>query len=127
MSQNKGLTADFLGAPVLMSSWFRRSIIRSIQRGTIELTGANLTATATITTVDTANTRLVLLGLTNSIASASDFRDNWARISLTNATTVTATRLTASDVAVSLIVSYEVIDVLDRLRGGRAGVGSAER
>lgn len=93
-----------------VSAWLRGggSGLRSIQRGTITLTGAALTNTATITAVVTANTVLECVGITNSAGSAADYRDNWAHLALTNATTITATRLTALDGTVSVIVAYEV-------------------
>jgi len=64
--------------------------IKSIQRGTISITGTNLTATATITSVTTGKTRLRILGVTNHHAGSSMCAG--ITLALTNATTITATR-----------------------------------
>lgn len=74
--------------------------IKSIQRGTITITNGTSTATATITSVDTAKTELRLLGSSTPGTGTSD--NVLVRITLTNATTITATRgATANDVTVS--------------------------
>ena len=65
--------------------------IKSIQRGTIAVTGTNLTATATITSVDTAKTELRFQGMSMQADAAWPARTS-LRITLTNATTITATR-----------------------------------
>jgi hypothetical protein len=77
--------------------------IKSIQRGTVTANGAT-TGTATITSVNTAKTELRYLGF--SSASAILDRIN-SRIDLTNATTVTLTKATASDAATA---SFEVTE-----------------
>lgn len=60
--------------------------LKSIQRGVISMVGA-YSGTATITAVDTSKTELRLLGVSNTTAVA-----DLARVVLTNATTITATR-----------------------------------
>lgn len=94
-----------------VSTWLRGGGgggLRSIQRGTITIVGGGvLSNTATITAVDTANTVLVMLGQSSN-SSASDIRDSFARITLTNATTVTANRTSGVDAAASITVSFEV-------------------
>jgi len=62
--------------------------IKSIQTGTISFTGAS--ATATISSVDTAKASVRWLGRTNSATSAAQIRDTTVRVELTNSTTVTA-------------------------------------
>lgn len=65
--------------------------IKSIQRGSIAITGTNATATATITSVTTAKTRLRFLGDYTWQAATEDWCPG-ATIALTNSTTITATR-----------------------------------
>ena len=60
--------------------------LKSIQRGVISMVGA-YSGTATITAVDTSKTELRLLGVSNTTVPA-----DLARVVLTNATTITATR-----------------------------------
>lgn len=60
--------------------------LKSIQRGVISIVGA-YSGTATITAVDTSKTELRLLGVSNTTVIA-----DLARVVLTNATTITATR-----------------------------------
>lgn len=63
------------------------SPIKSNQTGTIVMTGAGLTFTATVAAVNTAKALLVLLGVeSNNISITND-----PMIVLTNATTITAT------------------------------------
>lgn len=82
--------------------------IKSIQRGTITVASAT-SATATITSVDTAKSELRMLGETMSTAaSIGALATNFVRISLTNATTITATRISAA--ADATIVSWELTE-----------------
>ena len=80
--------------------------VRSLQRGTIVLAGGAGSNTATITAVDTANSRLRLLGTSYDTAAATQ-TNTWARIALTNATTITATRTGTTG---GLTVSYEILE-----------------
>ena len=80
-------------------------VIRSIQRGTIVLSGV-ASNTATITAVDTTKSRLCLLGLLTDQTAADRIHTH---LVLTNATTVTATRgLGTGDVT----VSFEVVEYM---------------
>ena len=91
-------------------SQFAGGGVKSVQRGTIVFTSAT-TAGATITAVDPNKTMLNYLGqngyynvtTTNSLDGIG-----LSRISLTDSTTVTATRYTTS--TTGHIVSYEVIE-----------------
>jgi hypothetical protein len=88
------------------------SKIKSIQRGTISITSSSSSATATISAVNTAKTELRHLGGTQ-VASSSEVVNPSAfgpRISLTNSTTVTATRPQASSATFNSTVSYEVVE-----------------
>ncbi|HMM52296.1 MAG TPA: hypothetical protein PKD87_11850 [Burkholderiaceae bacterium] len=82
---------------------FGPSKIKSIQRGTISLTSGTTSASATISSVNTAKATLTYLG--NSVGDSPATVQ--ARIALTNATTVTATR---SATSTSAAVSYEVVE-----------------
>ena len=70
------------------------SVIQSIQNVTITIAGASTTGTATISSVTEANTVLILNG--SGSEDSNDPRGAFARITLTNATTITATRGIAS-------------------------------
>ena len=80
--------------------------IKSIQRGVISLAGVNLTATATITAVDTSKTELRLLGQDSNVNTAN-FDYVLAHIVLTNTTTITATRVTGSG---TNVISWELTE-----------------
>jgi hypothetical protein len=71
---------------------YRPSIIRSIQRGTIAISSGASSNTATITAVTTANTMLLYNGNSSDDASGDNPSRAQARITLTNSTTITATR-----------------------------------
>lgn len=69
-------------------------IVKSIQAGTVAV-GVNASATATVTAVNTAKSMLVWRGFRVSTGAAPN-TDSWAtKTVLTNATTVTANRITA--------------------------------
>ena len=79
------------------------TVIKSIQRGTIVLINVN-SNTATISAVVTAKTKLNWLGQT----LGSDVLPDMVRLSLTNTTTITATRINSTaDVST---VSFEAIE-----------------
>lgn len=95
-----------LGGSGMVGRWGASSLIKSIQRGTIVL--ANVASnTATIASVDLANTTLSWLS-SNYNGGADVSQQNYCgRVSLTNATTVTAERQFNAN---SLTVSYEVVE-----------------
>ena len=76
--------------------------IKSIQRGTIAITGAASSQTATITSVDTTKTQLRMLG-----ASVTTNVNEMPYIVLTNATTITATRVGSAN---TTTVSWELTE-----------------
>lgn len=80
------------------------AVIKSIQRGTISITGTNLTNTATITAVNTAKAELRLVGQ----STTSSVLPSFAYLQLTDSTTITATRLSSSSSTTT--VSYEVTE-----------------
>jgi hypothetical protein len=100
--QNTGNGSD-VGYEVIE---FLPGVIKSVQRGTISLTGAQQSNTATITSVNTART---MMGFLNS--QDQDVNGYGARFKsttvLTNGTTVTTARTTAVYTHAS---SYEVVE-----------------
>lgn len=85
------------------------SPIRSIQYGTVTL-GGTTSGTATITAVTTAKTALIFLGSSaNGPAASAGLSATAAYITLTNTTTITATRaLGTGSVTVSFVaVEYK--------------------
>ena len=88
----------------MVGLWGASSLIRSVQRGTISTTATS--ATATIAAVNTANTVVVFLGMTQTQANVN-LAVAIGRVTLTNATTITAT-LGAN--AGTAVFSYEVIE-----------------
>lgn len=84
--------------------------IKSIQRGTITILGTSTTGTATLTSVDTARAELHYLG-SHGPNPVGDSYASETRISLTNSTTVTATKkTTGSTPSYDHMVSYEVTE-----------------
>ncbi len=96
-----------LGGQSRVGNWSTPSPIRSIQRGTISITGAT-SNTATITAVVVANSRLKYLGRTNNDPGQAA---NQALVQLvfTNATTITAS-VNTSPAATITAVNFEVIE-----------------
>ena len=91
------------------------SVIKSIQQGTIAVTtlasGLEATATATITSVDTAKAYVVWQGHTVAdIDSAGTGVTLASRVTLTNATTVTATGQSSVAGGQTLTVGYVVVE-----------------
>lgn len=122
LSGNRPLLGSTLFSRV--GQWNQGSIIKSIQTGSIDLNGAN-SNTATITAVDVSNA--LLLG--NNYSNASVLKTstkNFASITLTNATTVTATR-TDNDAA-AMPVLFTVLEfqpgIFKSIQYGNTGVST---
>ena len=86
-------------------SQYYPEFIKSIQRGSIDLIGVT-SATATITAVDQGTTELDWLGYEYASGTAND--GSFAKVALTNATTVTATRSAGS--VGTCPVGYQVVE-----------------
>lgn len=85
------LTGSPLAARV--SQWMAHGFIQSLQTGTIAILNTSATATATLSpAVAVANAWLIPMGSTSTEASGA-LTDFNARITLTNATTITGTRV----------------------------------
>lgn len=78
--------------------------LKSIQRGTIALTGVS-SNTATITSVDTSKSVLIFLGMLT--AELSSPQRITTRLTLTDATTVTASRAVGTG---NNTISYQVVE-----------------
>lgn len=119
-----GATSRLLGSALgsRVMQWSQRGFIRSIQRGTMTL-NAGISATATITAVDLANSVLLYGGFTTDVGAA-DYASVFPRIELTNPTTVTAGKASAPSIEV---VAFEVIEfypgVLKSVQRGFIGLG----
>lgn len=87
--------------------WGVSSNIYSIQRGTIVITGASTSNTATITAVDVNNSIITFLGW--NLAGAENPDHAFVRLALTNATTVTATKGAGTGGADNVTVGFEVV------------------
>ena len=79
--------------------------VKSVQTGTIVITNTNLTNTATVSSVNTAKSVVLFGGWTTDNASGTLIFSPY--LTLTNATTVTATR---SNTANTTTVSYTVLE-----------------
>ena len=100
-----------IGKPIIVNG----SAVKSVQRGTLVLSSSQTSNTATISAVNMAKTMLNFLGAsagssaetapTNRYAQTSH---HFVRLTLTDSTTVTATRVSHHDREAT--VSYEVIE-----------------
>jgi hypothetical protein len=85
---------DGTGITSLLLNQSQRGFIKSIQAGTITIASGATSNTGTVTAVDPNNSVLIFLG--NELSGSTDPRTAYARIELTNATTITATRNTSA-------------------------------
>ncbi|MBI3936911.1 MAG: hypothetical protein HY323_08035 [Betaproteobacteria bacterium] len=86
-------------------SFFSPAIaIKSVQQGTIALAALVSSNTATITAVDTAKAFVLWQGV---VSALDDISDTNVRLNLTNATTVTATRLSN---AIAVTIAFTVVE-----------------
>lgn len=83
--------------------------IKSLQSGTITISGSNLTNTATVASVVPANTILLFLGHNGDNTGQADMATGAAYLSLTNATTITATRGFQNGTNVCVVV-YQLME-----------------
>jgi hypothetical protein len=73
------------------------TVVKSTQQGTLATSGNSITAVATITAVDTNKAQLTLLGFsTNTNTSGYDPSRDLSRITLTNSTTITLTKVSTA-------------------------------
>jgi hypothetical protein len=77
--------------------------IKSIQRGTISFSGTS--QTATVSSVNTSKSTLRRLGQTNNGGASATQANDESNLVLTNATTITASKIGATN---TVVVSYEL-------------------
>jgi len=110
----------------VVSNWGQSLVIKSVQRGTIAITGGT-SNTATITAVSTANSLVHYLCQSCSLLGANG-NIVFARVDLTNSTTVTAS-VNTSPGANTTTVGYEVIEfypgVIKTLQRGTVAQGAS--
>jgi len=84
-------------------------VVKSVQYDSIIITHGTTSHTATINSVDTTNSMLMYLGTSagESTTTDTEWDDIMLRLTLTNATTVTATRV-HSDIA--MIISFCIVE-----------------
>lgn len=107
------------------SSYAPSSYIRSIQNGSITIASGSTSNTATISSVTTANTWLKYDGVTAT--STSNVQSVATRITLTNSTTVTATRGASNSDAVTVYFSVvEFSSGVNSIQYGTVAVSAAQ-
>lgn len=92
------------GGRGLLASWMPMSAIQSVQSGTVTIANGNASGTATITAVNLSRATLEFLG-NSTTGAATQIRDEDAGITLTDTTTVTATR---GGLVGTVVVSFRV-------------------
>ena len=90
---------------------YARSVVKSLQRGTITISGTSATETdtATISSVATGKSFIAYGGFHGASNSGSAPFESQAMLVLTNATTVSATRTGGAN-STDKIVSYQVVE-----------------
>lgn len=97
------------GSPLssTLARWTQLGFIKSIQRGTIAITGGT-SNTATVTAVDVSNSQLRCLGQTTDNTGLAG-QTSFAKIALTNGTTITAIVNTSPGGSI-VTISYELVE-----------------
>ena len=121
---NKTRGTAVLGGAGMVALWGASSLIKSVQRGTMNLNAVS-SNTATITAVNTANSVVRWLG-TSTASTDTRYAISAGALTLTNATTVTFQRGGSTD---SMFISYEVTEynpgVIKSIQTGRAVVNNS--
>jgi len=94
------------------------SVIKSIHQYSITIAASSLTNTATITSVTTANTVIIWQGTTSTSSTSGAYNRAAVRLTLTNSTTVTATRENNSD---STTINFTVVEFASGVNSIQAG------
>ena len=81
--------------------------VKRTQYGTISIPALSVTNTSTVTEVVPENSLLIFLGTVVNADSGTNMDDATARITLTNSTTITATRQGSGD---DIVVSYCLVE-----------------
>lgn len=94
----------------LINDGFSKGTVKSVQRGTITIDKSQTTGTATISSVTTSKSMLILLGTTPTDSGGTQYADYTdAYLTLTSSTVVTATRKSASS-STGVTVSYQIVE-----------------
>lgn len=108
-TRNTSDASNAVVVQVTVMEFIATTIINNIQQGTIAIGNAATTNTATITAVVLANSFVMFQGQTFGAATdETNFARCTGQVALTNTTTVTATRNTAS--ATTLTVGFVVVE-----------------
>lgn len=99
---------DGTGLTSMLLHQSQRSLVKSVQAGTIVIASGTASNTATITGVSLANSMIFMLG--REIDTTTGPNNHCAHLVLTNATTITATRQATG--ASGLTVGYVVVEFL---------------
>lgn len=98
------------GLFVLPSGLEVPSLVKSVQRGTVAIGANALTGTATITSVNMSKSILRYLGETLSVQDNRSWDEATAHLTFTDATTITATRVSFGAFLTTMDLSFEVIE-----------------
>lgn len=82
--------------------------IRNVRRGTITLTAGETSKAGTIVAVEPTKAFPVIGGVSTNVSANDDYDVAYCRVTLTNATTVTAYRETAGD---DCTVAYSIVEI----------------
>jgi hypothetical protein len=109
----------------VLLSYGATSLIKSIQNVSVTIAGSSATGTATITSVNTANTALFYGG--QQVSGQNNFDGQYASIDLTNATTLTATRNISQSTTVTVWVTVVEFQssAVKSIQYGTASTGAA--
>lgn len=100
-------------------------VIQSIQKGTITIGAAASSNTATITSVDTTKSILIYEGRQPTSTGSANNNRSAARIALTNATTVTATRQNTNDAVTVAFTVIEFASGVNSIQSGTIAIAGA--
>lgn len=106
---NKTRGTAVLGGAGMVSLWGASSLIRSVQTGTLSVGNGNTSNTATITAVAVEHS-VLLYGSSTPALVGSDQRNAWAKLAITNATTLTGTIIT--DAGYATAIQYTVVEFM---------------
>lgn len=101
------------------------SVISRIQSGTITIAAASSSNTATITSVDTTKSIIIYEGRQPTSTGSANTNRSAARIALTNATTVTATRQNTNDAVTVAFTVVEFASGVNSIQSGTIAIAGA--
>lgn len=121
------LVPSILGGGGMVGLWQASGLIASVQYGTISVGGGATSGTATIVAVNTANAVVVDLRQSNNWSGGTDPQYVSTSLTLTNSTTVTASRYASGGIA--LTAAFAVVEfrpgVLKSVQYGSVSLGAS--